>query len=212
MTNPTIDPVTNRCTLPTFDSPYSYQHRYGYTYRLDDHEPSVATIQDHLLRVSAAHAEFLAQMVGVTDPHLSVRACTRYLNRLTRAETAVEAALPGISFETYGQVRAAFLAARSQVDEVLEAITTADLPLALPAPAPPSLTPAPVPRSGPVRVPRPLEGRIVTPRSVSARTAALPATQVGPAAEEAAYGSSLVVGLALGVLLLIALVGYLSRA
>ncbi len=203
----TIDPVTNRCTLPTFDSPYVYQRRYGYTYRLDDNDMSVATIQDQLQRVSAARAEFFAQMSDTTDPHLLSSAYSRYLNRLTRAETAVEAALPGISFETYGQIRAAFLTARLQVDEIAEEITLTGRSPALPAPAR-----TPVPVSRPDRVPQPLEGRILTPRPVSARTAALPARQVGPDAEDAAYGSSLLVGLALGVLLLIALVGYLSHS
>lgn len=65
----TIDSVTDRCTLPAFDSPYAYQRRFGYTYRLNDNDMSVVTIQDQLQRASTACEEFLAQMVGVTDPH-----------------------------------------------------------------------------------------------------------------------------------------------
>lgn len=142
--------------------------------------------------------------------HLSVRACHRYENRLTHAETAIEAALPGISFETYSLVRAAFLAARSQVDEVLRRSRRAIFRWRYPHLRTPS---HPRRYRSPSRFACLDRSKgVVTHRSKSALTCALPATQVGPAAEEAAYGSSLVVGLALGVLLLIALVGYLSRA
>ena len=69
----------------------------------------------------------MAAIDGRADFYVQDALIRRYLTYLTRMETALAEAVAGLAFTTYSQIRAAFVTARLQLDDVIDDVYEAGL-------------------------------------------------------------------------------------
>lgn len=121
-----LERPANRCLLKKFASPSTFHQRFGYASSYSENPVARDIATSHLADGSRLWSAFMTAIDGQSDRLLLDRVVRRYLTDLGRLETIAAEAVPGLSFETYSQLRTAFVAARLQADAVMDDVYDGD--------------------------------------------------------------------------------------